>query len=636
MINLKDITESTKEEMPFAFQLFDLSLKNKDKFGIMVALGSVTSYFMEQEAGKDSLFIFLKKADNLLKGSPYDGMVTYYNMCYYMRLIQLTKRENIPVVCDSILNELNKNAHKESKFEEVERLFINGVISHQLASLSGNNSWKSSQAYFEEGWKKIDAFPLTAKKYFSANFAITLLTTYSITKDDVLFRKTADTYLEIQDRFFEQPEIINRRPYFHKNLSYLLCYERLIFNSRLIGKDKAHEYYLKYRDFINSGSGDELYKDKSFFYNLSTTYFKDIEDYNQAILFEDSLIYLIENNKTNIANISNHYLIRALLLSKAARYKESCEAYEVAVAKSDSLMENEYMEKVGEMRVKYDVEKLEHEKVALLAAKRTNELRFAGVIIVITLIISLYLFFNLRRVRGLQVNLEHQQKIAQDSEKIKTSFINSMCHEIRTPLNAINGFSELITEDSVSDEEKNEFSTIIKENVFTLTRLINDMLEVANLDSTSTELPMEIVDIPAICEREVKRLTENSAKRGITYNLEMPKDECKIYTHPHYFSLMLRALLDNANKFTDKGSITVSCRRDSEEFIVSIKDTGCGIPDGKRDYVFEKFAKVNAFTQGNGLGLYLCRLVAERLKGRIEFDPDYHKGLKVNFIIKDI
>jgi hypothetical protein len=386
LINLKDITESTKEEIPFAFNLFDLSVENKDKFGVMVALGSVTSYFLEKDKNKDSLFYYLKVADNMLKDTPYDGMVAYYQMSYYMRLLQTSRRENIPSLCDSILDRLNRNIPKETKYEEAERMFINGVISHQLASLSGNNSWKSSQPYFEEGWKKIESFPLTAKKYFSANYMITLLTLYSILKDDVLFRRTADSYLEIQDRFFEQPEIISRRPYFQKNISYLICYERLIYNSRLIGEEKAHKYYLKYRDFINSGKGDNFFKDKSFFYSLSTQYFRDKRDYNKAILFQDSLIYLIEHQMANITNISNHYINRAMLLAKAGRYKEGCDAYDIAINKADSLMENEYMEKVGEIRVKYDVEKLKHEKVALLAAKRTNELRFAGFIIVIILI----------------------------------------------------------------------------------------------------------------------------------------------------------------------------------------------------------------------------------------------------------
>ena len=101
-----------------------------------------------------------------------------------------------------------------------------------------------------------------------------------------------------------------------------------------------------------------------------------------------------------------------------------------------------------------------------------------------------------------------------------------------------------------------------------------------------------------------------------------------ILTNRAYFSLIISHLLANANKFTEKGSITLSYHLDSGANLVtlSVTDTGCGIPQDKQEWIFERFTKTNDFIPGSGLGLYLCRLIVNRLNGKIKTDPSYTKA----------
>ena len=174
-------------------------------------------------------------------------------------------------------------------FNHVAKLFINGFVSHYFSSAGGISSWESSIIYFQEGWNLIDEFPIFARKYFSANFMITLLTYYS-DFDEKKFTDTADKYLLIQDEFFKHSELNHKRKYMRKDDSYIICYERLIYNTRNLDNEKAHEYYLRYQNFVLSISGDPLVRDKVYYYNLSSKYYQGLGDINKAIQYQDSII----------------------------------------------------------------------------------------------------------------------------------------------------------------------------------------------------------------------------------------------------------------------------------------------------------------------------------------------------------
>lgn len=94
--------------------------------------------------------------------------------------------------------------------------------------------------------------------------------------------------------------------------------------------------------------------------------------------------------------------------------------------------------------------------------------------------------------------------------------------------------------------------------------------------------------------------------------------------------MLIAVLLGNAYKFTQKGTVCLECGHvDDERVFIAVSDTGCGIPPEKHAYVFERFTKIDPFSQGNGLGLYLCRLIARHLEGEIRIDPAYTGGTRI-------
>ena len=131
-----------------------------------------------------------------------------------------------------------------------------------------------------------------------------------------------------------------------------------------------------------------------------------------------------------------------------------------------------------------------------------------------------------------------------------------MCHEIRTPLNSIVGFSEIILDEDCDDESKAEFRELIKTNAGVLTSLVDDMLVVANLDSSRELLPCEVVNVSDICREEFGKFEQRNRK-PVKYVLNVPEEEVVCSTNAKHLSIVLENLLSNACKFTEEGCITL-------------------------------------------------------------------------------
>ena len=218
---------------------------------------------------------------------------------------------------------------------------------------------------------------------------------------------------------------------------------------------------------------------------------------------------------------------------------------------------------------------------------------------------------------------------AQESEKMKTAFINSMCHEIRTPLNAINGFSELLLTEE-DPETRQAFQTEIGKSTKALTTLLENMLELSQLISTEGPLPVAQTDVCLLCTERLelqKQLTDNPA---IEYVCEAGGG-IEIPTNAFYLTRVVDNLLHNAAKFTAAGSVTLSCRNDGERrtLHIAVSDTGIGIPPEKQEWVFERFTKVDPVKPGSGIGLYLSRQIVTRLGGTIRVCPEYREGCRI-------
>lgn len=417
-----------------------------------------------------------------------------------------------------------------------------------------------------------------------------------------------------------------RRPFYNINVRYLQCYTALLMRIDILPKDKVDFYYKK---IIGMSTEVTDIIDKYNCYLGMNNYYLFKKDYVNALITNDSLIKY--SQKMGPANVPGLLDISSQIYETMGDYKNAFTYHKLYVQKRDSITSSELQGQLNELQVKYEVDRLNYENSQLENKNKHIMLITLGSVLLLVVSVCFYLYYNLKRERRMKKVLHELNKKAEESEKLKTAFMNSMCHEIRTPLNAIVGFSGIITEVAIDDEEaKKEYYNLITQNARVLTSLIDHLFVVANLDSSEELLPCETVNIKNICKLEMSKV-EQQAKPGITYQLELPEEDIFISTNEQYLSLVIENLLNNANKFTESGHVTLRMWLDKAQsrLRIDISDTGCGIPIGKQEMVFQRFAKLNEFAQGNGLGLYLSRLIVSRLSGSIFVDSSYTDGTRL-------
>ena len=246
---------------------------------------------------------------------------------------------------------------------------------------------------------------------------------------------------------------------------------------------------------------------------------------------------------------------------------------------------------------------------------------------------------QLQRERNVVVAQNKQLAIERDraeaASKAKTSFIQSMTHEIRTPLNAINGFIQLLNMPGVEMQEADRIDCCqrIEDNTRLLTKILDDLLFISDLESNNELPPAEPCLGSTIVEQAMDSISQIVAE-GVKLNSECTIPEGQmVNTHPRMIHIVLNKLLDNAVKFTKEGTITLRLCEEEGQLHFSVIDTGMGIPEDKKEFIFERFSKLDSFSQGIGLGLTIARMIAERLGGSLTLDTANTVGSKFDLII---
>lgn len=223
--------------------------------------------------------------------------------------------------------------------------------------------------------------------------------------------------------------------------------------------------------------------------------------------------------------------------------------------------------------------------------------------------------------------LHEAKEQAEESNRLKSAFLANMSHEIRTPLNAIVGFSEMICQTD-SEDDKQEFTKIISSNNELLLQLINDILDLSKIEAGTMDFKFVPTDINGLMERIYKQMQTKNPSTDVQIIFTEKVEQCIIDTDSGRLSQVIINLMNNALKFTPKGSIQMGYRIDEpqEEIYFYVKDTGIGIPSDQTQKVFERFIKLNSFAKGTGLGLSICRVIIERLGGVIGVESKEGEG----------
>lgn len=279
-----------------------------------------------------------------------------------------------------------------------------------------------------------------------------------------------------------------------------------------------------------------------------------------------------------------------------------------------------------------------HEAVA----KRNQLLQWAlPVVIGVALLIG-FCIYRMNRLRYLHKLQKQNRELliardkAQESERMKMNFLQNMSHEIRTPLNVISGYAQIISnpEAQLTDAERTDMALRITHSTNSIVHIVDEILDISGKESIHYIDKTDMVK----CNELARQMLEPYA--GGQGDIEMRfepllKDSCSMLVNRHEVEKILHHLLDNALKFTQKGTITLRTyqdKMDSRMVCFSVTDTGCGIKEGDEEKIFEHFYKSDVYKEGVGLGLSLARRIARQQGGDVMLDSRYKEGCR--FVLK--
>lgn len=217
-------------------------------------------------------------------------------------------------------------------------------------------------------------------------------------------------------------------------------------------------------------------------------------------------------------------------------------------------------------------------------------------------------------------------------ERIRREFVANVSHELRTPLTSIMGFVETLKEGAIDDKEnRQKFLQIIEEHAGKLHKLIEDLLVLSKLESGKEEIQNEIIELPELIEKISEMFQRSFQSRNIHFSADYRPAKFRITGEYKSLEQLFINLIDNAVKYNKEGgSISIRASQSDNKAIIEVQDTGIGIPEQDLPRIFERFYRVDKSrsrqTGGFGLGLSICKHIAEKHSGQLQVESREGQG----------
>ncbi len=244
--------------------------------------------------------------------------------------------------------------------------------------------------------------------------------------------------------------------------------------------------------------------------------------------------------------------------------------------------------------------------------------------------------FNITSFKLREQELNLAKVKAEEADKLKTIFLSNMSHEIRTPLNGVLGFASLLASSKYSEEAKEDFANQVLQNAETLNTIMNQVMDLSRLESKAMSLHFSSFNLTEQIKLTAERF-KILTKPGVSIVTELPEQDMFAYSDPDRNQQILSNLLSNAIKYTNSGQISIGVKTEKDGYIsVYVSDTGTGIRPDHFEHIFDRFYKADDFEPGAGLGLPICRALADALGSKIEAQSEYGKGSTFSFTVNTV
>lgn len=661
------LAKTPQDSIPLLYHLSDIAKSKNDRQqplatlvgtarhanNISVELDALRNYCNIITRDDSLMYLCLKIAQSLPPSNERDEATTFIKV----NRISSKARSLPESEKTKILQELISNYQKgesQNLYEEIKRLY------EVCLYLSHSTTGGLYSEYLEKLHELINKLPADGRKVLPTMYYTQLAIIYTKNHE---YEKAIAADKELLKIIRQLEEEYKRQGRIYKNYdtNYYICYRRILSNFPVLTPKEIEYYYQRIIEIAqrnNAVKGDfETGKRPEILYLMARKeYSKALPIIKKVINHSDNKPFRMELLQYMI-EAATHVNDKATLLQATTQYNTLLEEYN----------QTKSAEKYRELQILYDVNELKTQNAQLELEKRESEIESGRAIIRITfiaitiltllLIVVCWLYYRTKRLAGSlqrskeklqteQENLLKTQKeltIARDqaegANRMKTLFIQNMSHEIRTPLNAIVGFSQLMTENA-KDSEKEDmglYAQMINGNSELLLTLVGDVLDIAKMESGEIKMNLQPCSLQAICNLAVSNV-KHRTKAGVKMYFQADDatasvDVC-LTTDATRLEQVLINFLTNATKFTSQGEIVLSYSVDADnrQVIFAVTDTGIGIPKDKAEVIFERFEKLDSFAQGTGLGLHICRLIANMLKGKVMVDTSYTGGARFLFI----
>lgn len=641
MYNIFDLSER-KNQANIAWQLLDISERTGDETLGLNMLRNLANLYLRN----DSIFSMLeKKCMEFPESEDRTSTATFIALRraeYIARCAPETERlEKIKEVIQQYRNEF----HDASPYERVRQL-------GSLCILLGNNAHMALiTKYIDQSVAEINTIPASdiALRNVILNQAANIYTNINQPEKAIA---VDHELLNIMEWMAENYHA-NGRPYRNFDRIKFTTYRNMLQNYEGLSEPQIEQYY----DSIQALAARNIEVAQAIKLRIAEAYYMiGTKRYPEAIELFEAILERPTDNFNRMRAL--HNLIKASkaigdqerLLKYTTKYNNELEEF-IRLSAQETYNELQTIYDVTQLQIRNTQLELEHTQ------SRVNHQRtliIGGIILFLIMLAVIFILTKLiRKSRHLTSNLaesnealeterinllDTQQELikardeARTAEQHKARFIENMSSEITNPINAIVEYSNLIVDCVDSDKRKYlmRYADIVKLNTELLSNTVHDILEVRQLEDPTLTLNRQPVLIGDICRMAVDSV-KPSLQEGVTISFEQENDPDFHITTDHLrVEQVLINLLHNAAKFTPKGHISLSyiVDRPNNSLTFAVTDTGIGIPEGHEEEIFTRFRKLHNDTPGSGLGLPICRMIAELMQGTVVLDRSYNKNDK--------